>query len=220
MRTLEEIGQPDNADAFTRAGPRREAAAHGLRAPRLQGRRSAGHDPAHAGRQGVPASSARGRVVRDGDQAPRGRQPREGPDPERRLLLGAASSRRSGSRSSCSCRSSRYRGSPAGRPSSWSSTRTTASSGPARTTSGPSARRVRAGRRARRLMPQSLVQKLVDGHLVDGRARARPRRSALRIDQVLLTGHERHDGVAAVRGHGLRPSQGARPSSRTRTTRV
>ena len=35
-------------------GARREAAADGLRAPRLQGRGSAGEDPAHAGREGVP----------------------------------------------------------------------------------------------------------------------------------------------------------------------
>ena len=31
--------------------------------------------------------------------------------------------------------------------------------------------------------------------------------------------HERHDGLAPVRGHGLRPRQGARPWSPTRTTR-
>ena len=89
MRTLEEIGQPDNADAFTRQAlaEKRRLMGFGHRVykagdPRAKILRTLADE-------GLP-ELRRARLVRDGGQAPRGRQPREGSDPERGLLLGPA----------------------------------------------------------------------------------------------------------------------------------
>src|SRR5207249_245989 len=71
-----------------RAGARREAAAHGVRSSRVQGGRPAGGDPARHGRGGLPPVGPV-QVVRDGRQAPRAHQRRQGAHPERGLLLGA-----------------------------------------------------------------------------------------------------------------------------------
>ena len=153
-------------------GARREAAAHGLRAPRLQGRRPAGQDPAHARRQGLPATRRR-RVWY-----------------ETAIKLHEAVNREKGLIPNVDFYSAplfKALGIPVdlfvpviavSRIAGWTANlmeqyaRQPAHPAP-RGLRGAERPRVPAARRAGRLMPASLVQKLVASHLVSRRARAR-----------------------------------------------
>src|SRR5262249_10234815 len=163
---------------------RREASSHGVRTSRLQGRRSSREDPADAGGQGLP-ELCRGGVVRDRSQAPRGRQSREGIDPQRRLLLSSPVQSARNSRRPVRSRDRRLPDRRLDRQPH-GAVRRQSSDPPACRLRGAGPARFPPARFAGRLMPQSLVQKLVAGHLVAGEPR-HGQEIGLRMDQVLLT---------------------------------
>src|SRR5581483_7012173 len=167
-----------------RPGLRREAPADGLRPPRLHRRGSARRHPQGHGRGGVPAVRA-GPLVRPGGGAARQGPGHQAPDPERGLLLGAAVllDRHPGGSLHPGDRHRPHRGldrQPAG-----AVRRQPADPAPRRL-QGLLAPSLRAGRFAVGRMGRSLTRKLIEAHLVAGKAVAGDE-IGLRVDQALLT---------------------------------
>ena len=146
-------------------------------------------------------------MVRDGDQAPRGRQPGEGPDPQRRLLLGPA------------LQGARNPGRPV-RPGDRRVPDRRLDGEPPGAVPGqsphPPARGLRGTRPAR--VPADSPRGAPDAREPRPEARDRTpgvgRASARSGDRSPdgpgpPHGHERHHGLAPVRGDGLRSRQGA-----------